>query len=53
MVDFAGWLMPVQYSSIVEEHLATRKAIGLFDVSHMGRINFTSTPAIVRRSCSG
>lgn len=38
MVDFAGWWMPVQYSSIVEEHLATRQAMGMFDVSHMGRL---------------
>jgi aminomethyltransferase len=38
MVDFAGWSMPVQYGSIVEEHLATRRACGLFDVSHMGRL---------------
>ncbi len=40
MVDFAGWSMPVQYSSIVAEHQATRRAGGLFDVSHMGRIRF-------------
>lgn len=40
MVDFAGWSMPVQYSSIVEEHTATRKSVGLFDISHMGRIRF-------------
>jgi len=38
MVDFAGWWMPVQYSSIVEEHLAARQAVGMFDVSHMGRL---------------
>lgn len=38
LVDFAGWAMPVQYSSIIEEHQATRKSIGLFDVSHMGRL---------------
>ncbi len=38
MVDFAGWSMPVQYGSIVEEHQATRKAVGLFDISHMGRL---------------
>jgi aminomethyltransferase len=38
MVDFAGWSMPVQYHSIVEEHLATRKSVGLFDISHMGRL---------------
>jgi aminomethyltransferase len=41
MVDFAGWWMPVQYSSIVDEHLATRQAAGLFDVSHMGRLSVT------------
>ena len=38
MVDFAGWSMPVQYTSIVAEHQATRKAVGLFDISHMGRL---------------
>jgi aminomethyltransferase len=38
MVDFAGWSMPVQYTSIVEEHQATRAAAGLFDISHMGRL---------------
>jgi aminomethyltransferase len=38
MVDFAGWSMPVQYGSIVDEHQATRRAIGLFDISHMGRL---------------
>jgi aminomethyltransferase len=38
MVEFAGWRMPVFYpTGIVEEHLATRKGAGLFDVSHMGR----------------
>jgi aminomethyltransferase len=36
LVPFAGWEMPVQYSGIIEEHLAVRKAAGLFDVSHMG-----------------
>ncbi len=40
MVEFAGWSMPVQYASIIDEHLATRSAIGLFDVSHMGRFFF-------------
>ena len=38
MVDFAGWHMPVQYSSIIEEHKNVRENIGLFDVSHMGEI---------------
>ena len=38
MVEFGGWEMPVFYpTGIVEEHLATRKSAGLFDVSHMGR----------------
>ncbi|MEW6567885.1 MAG: glycine cleavage system aminomethyltransferase GcvT [Chloroflexota bacterium] len=36
MVPFAGWEMPVWYTSVLEEHLATRQAAGLFDVSHMG-----------------
>ena len=40
MVDFAGWSMPVQYTSIVEEHTACRTAATLFDVSHMGRFRF-------------
>jgi glycine cleavage system T protein (aminomethyltransferase) len=38
MVDFGGWNMPVQYSSILEEHAAVRTGVGLFDVSHMGEI---------------
>jgi len=39
MVDFGGWDMPVQYSAgVIEEHLRTRTACGLFDVSHMGEI---------------
>ncbi len=36
LIPFAGWEMPVWYTSVVEEHLATRQAAGLFDVSHMG-----------------
>ncbi|MEE2775223.1 MAG: glycine cleavage system aminomethyltransferase GcvT [Acidobacteriota bacterium] len=38
LVEFAGWAMPVQYSSGIEEHLVVRRAAGLFDVSHMGEI---------------
>ena len=45
MVDFAGWSMPVQYTSIVEEHHATRHQVGLFDISHMGRLLFTGAGA--------
>ena len=39
LVDFGGWHMPVQYSGIIDEHNAVRKAVGLFDVSHMGEID--------------
>lgn len=38
MIDFGGWMMPVQYSGILEEHEQVRRAAGLFDVSHMGEI---------------
>ena len=38
LVEFGGWEMPVQYSSIVDEHLAVRRAGGLFDISHMGEV---------------
>lgn len=38
MVDFAGWHMPVQYSSIIEEHKTVRENVGIFDVSHMGEV---------------
>lgn len=38
MVDFAGWHMPVQYTSIIEEHKNVREHAGLFDVSHMGEV---------------
>ncbi len=37
-VEFSGWLLPVQYSSIIEEHLHTRSANTIFDISHMGEI---------------
>ena len=38
MVDFAGWHMPVQYTSIIDEHKTVRESVGLFDVSHMGEV---------------
>src|SRR5208283_2644342 len=38
MVDFGGWDMPVQYTGIIDEHHAVRRAVGIFDVSHMGEI---------------
>ena len=37
MIPFAGWNMPVQYSSIMDEHAAVRAAVGVFDISHMGQ----------------
>src|SRR6059058_3828246 len=43
LVPFAGWEMPVQYGGIREEHVAVRRACGVFDVSHMGEIE-TSGP---------
>jgi len=46
MVDFAGWSMPVQYTSIVEEHQAVRRGVGIFDVSHMGRLAFDGSGAL-------
>jgi len=45
MVDFGGWLMPVQYTHIQDEHLAVRRSVGLFDVSHMGNIFITGKDA--------
>jgi aminomethyltransferase len=38
MVEFAGYMMPVQYEGIIAEHLWTRESAGLFDVSHMGQL---------------
>ena len=46
MVDFAGWEMPVQYTSIIEEHNNVRNNAGLFDVSHMGEIFVTGSDAL-------
>jgi aminomethyltransferase len=46
LVEFGGWDMPVQYTSIIEEHNAVRTAAGLFDVSHMGRLLFTGPGAL-------
>lgn len=46
VIPFGGWLMPVQYSSIVEEHRAVRNNVGVFDISHMGQF-------IVERASAG
>ncbi len=45
-VDFGGWELPVQFSSIKEEHDAVRNRAGLFDVSHMGEILVTGPDAL-------
>src|SRR5918999_4510574 len=46
MVPFAGWDMPVEYSGIVEEHIAVRTRAGVFDVSHMGEIEIAGKDAL-------
>jgi aminomethyltransferase len=46
MVPFAGWEMPLSYSGVLDEHHATRKAVGLFDISHMGRIELGGPGAV-------
>lgn len=45
-VPYAGWRMPVQYRGVSDEHLAVRRAVGLFDVSHMGRLVFEGAHAL-------
>ncbi len=46
MVPFGGWDMPVQYTSVIDEHTAVRSGAGLFDVSHMGRLSFGGAGAL-------
>lgn len=46
LVDFAGFEMPVQYTSIKQEHAAVRERAGVFDVSHMGQIHFSGPKAL-------
>jgi aminomethyltransferase len=46
MVEFAGWEMPVQYSGVIDEHLAVRARAGLFDVSHMGEVEVRGAGAL-------
>src|SRR5580704_14853290 len=46
MVNFGGWDMPVEYSGIIAEHMATRTAAGLFDVSHMGELEVRGAHAL-------
>ena len=59
IIDFGGWALPVQYTSILDEHRAVRERAGLFDVSHMGEILVTGPGALdainrlVTNDCSG
>src|SRR6185295_10474513 len=46
MVPFGGWDMPVEYSGLIAEHLAVRRAAGLFDVSHMGEFEIEGEGAL-------
>jgi aminomethyltransferase len=47
LIDFGGWMMPVQYAGgIIKEHEATRAAVGVFDVSHMGEVHFRGPAAL-------
>jgi aminomethyltransferase len=46
MVEFGGWDMPVEYTGIIDEHMAVRTAVGLFDVSHMGQIEVAGADAL-------
>ena len=43
LIDFGGWELPVQYTGVMDEHLACRNAVGLFDVSHMGEVHVEGT----------
>jgi len=54
MVPFGGWDMPVQYTGIIEEHRAVRRAVGLFDISHMGEFEVRGPDALaaVQRLCT-
>lgn len=54
MVDFAGWEMPIRYNGIIEEHNQVRTAGGVFDVSHMGRVDFKGRHArrLLERLCT-
>lgn len=45
LIDFGGWELPVQYSGVIDEHVACRTAAGLFDVSHMGEVHVEGADA--------
>ena len=45
LIEFGGWEMPVQYTTITDEHLAVRNAAGIFDISHMGEVTVSGAAA--------
>src|SRR6185295_6591163 len=45
LIEFGGWEMPVQYTSITDEHLTVRNAAGIFDISHMGEVTVSGAGA--------
>src|SRR6478609_5047042 len=45
LIEFGGWEMPVQYTSIMDEHAAVRNAAGIFDISHMGEVTVSGAAA--------
>jgi aminomethyltransferase len=46
LIEFGGWLMPVQYSGITDEHKAVRTKVGMFDISHMGEFEVSGAQAL-------
>ena len=49
LVEFGGWLMPVQYQGIMAEHQSVRQRVGMFDVSHMGKFTVVATPESLQK----
>ena len=54
IVDFAGYMMPISYSSVNEEHIHVRNSVGIFDVSHMGEFEISGLKSteFIQRLCS-
>ena len=46
LIPFAGWIMPVQYTGVINEHRTVRNAAGLFDLGHMGQVEVTGNDAL-------
>ena len=50
MIDFHGFEMPVQYTSVIDEHLTVRRAVGIFDLCHMGEFDLEGPGAVATLS---